>query len=105
MDKTAMPTRRTERAATTPFSCCAPDAQEVFLTGDFNGWDPTETPMAKGAGGDWDVALALPSGTHEFKFVVDGQWCCEPGCDSPHGGCTKCVANTFGTMNRIIEVV
>ena len=71
--------QQTSRA--TRFTCNAPSAQAVFLAGIFNGWDPAATPMIKDAKGNWDVALALPPGRYEFKFVVDGQWCCEPGCD------------------------
>jgi hypothetical protein len=48
--------------------------------------------------------VALPPGRYEFKFVVDGAWCCEPGCEGPHHGCPKCVPNSSGTMNRLIEV-
>ena len=88
----------------TPFTCRAPSAQAVFLAGTFNGWKPNATPMNKDGKGEWSVSLKLPLGRHEFKFVVDGQWCCEPGCDGPHHGCTKCVHNPFGTMNRVIEV-
>ena len=60
--------------------------------------------MIKDAKGNWDVAVALPPGHHEFKFVVDGVSCCEPGCEGPHQGCPKCVPNESGTMNRFIEV-
>jgi 1,4-alpha-glucan branching enzyme len=31
--------------------CVAPDAQEVFVGGTFNGWDPRQTPMRKTAHG------------------------------------------------------
>ena len=92
------------RSAATRFSCVAPAASEVFLAGSFNDWDPTATPMVKDAEGHWDVAVTLTPGRHEYKFVVDGEWCCEPGCEEPHNGCPKCVPNSFGTMNRFVEV-
>ena len=88
----------------TPFACHAPSAQAVFLAGTFNAWDPKATPMIKDAEGNWDPAVALPPGRFEFKFLVDGTWCCEPGCEGPHQGCPKCVPNSSGTMNRFIEV-
>lgn len=47
--------------------------------------------------------MNLSPGRHEFKFVVDGEWCCEPGCNGRDQG-PKCVPNPFGTMNRVIEV-
>jgi hypothetical protein len=93
-----------ERPAATKFACLAPAARTVFLVGTFNGWDAKATPMIKDPEGNWDVALALPPGRHEFKFVVDGVSCCEPGCEGPHHGCLKCVPNSSGTMNRFIDV-
>lgn len=93
-----------ERPAATKFACVAPAARAVFLAGTFNDWSPKAMPMIKDAEGNWDVEVSLPPGRYEFKFVVDGAWCCEPGCDGPHDGCPKCCANEFGTMNRVIEV-
>jgi hypothetical protein len=93
-----------EGPTATKFACLAPAARTVFLVGTFNGWDAKATPMIKDAKGNWDVAVALPPGRHEFKFVVDGAWCCEPGCEGPHHGCLKCVPNSSGTMNRFIDV-
>ncbi len=93
-----------QASRTTRFTCDAPSAQAVSLAGTFNGWDSTATPMAKDADGKWGVAVDLPAGRHEFKFVVDGQWCCEPGCDGTNRECPKCVPNSFGTMNRFIDV-
>ena len=82
------------------FRCDAPAAVQVFLAGTFNGWNPAVTPMRRQPDGSWQVALKLPRGRHEFRFVVDGQWCCEPGRDDP----ADCVPNSFGTMNRVARV-
>jgi len=90
-----------ERPAATRFSYVAPAAREVFLAGSFNDWDPKATPMVKDAEGDWDVAVTLTPGRHEYKFVVDGEWCCE----TAYHGCSKCVPNSSGTMNRLVEVM
>ena len=60
--------------------------------------------MIKDVEGHWDVAVVLPQGRYEFKFVVDGVWCCESGCNGTNRACPKCVSNPFGTMNRLIEV-
>jgi 1,4-alpha-glucan branching enzyme len=89
-----------QTSCTTRFTCHAPAAQAMFLAGPFNGWNPKATPMAKDTDGNWSVALDR----HEFKFVVDGQWCCEPGCEGSRDDCPKCVHNPFGAMNRAIEV-
>jgi len=93
-----------KHARSTQFACHAPVAKAVFLAGTFNEWSPDSTPMTKDAEGNWSVAVDLMPSHHEFKFVVDGEWCCEPGCDGPHEGCPKCVPNSCGTMNRLIEV-
>lgn len=95
---------RQNRSRATRFTCHAPPAQAVFLAGIFNDWDPAATPMIKDAEGNWDVALALPPGRYEFKFVIDGQWCCEPGCDGANRECPKCVPNALGSMNRVVDV-
>ena len=93
-----------EQPAATGFACLAPDNYEVFLAGSFNDWNPKATPMIKDAYGKFNADVPLLPGRYEFKFVVDGKWCCEPGCDGPHLGCHKCVPNEFGTMNRVLEV-
>lgn len=82
----------------------APDAKGVFLAGSFNDWNPTSHPMKRTHTGEWVRTLDLPPGRHEYKFVIDGQWCCEPGCDKPYDGCPACVPNWFGTMNRLLIV-
>ena len=87
----------------TGFECHAPDASEVFLAGTFNDWQPDATPMAKDEAGLWTVDLELASGRHEFKFVVDGKWCCEPGCQAS-AECPNCVPNDVGSMNRFVDV-
>ncbi len=92
---------------TTPveFSCHAPEAKAVFIAGTFNEWRPDATPLKRQADGQWRDTLALAPGHYQYKFVVDGQWCCEPGCEDEYNGCQKCCANEFGTMNRLLEVI
>jgi hypothetical protein len=55
-------------------------------------------------GGNWKVAMALQPGRYKFKFIVDGQWSCGPEHDAETFQCTECVANSFGTKNRVREV-
>lgn len=92
-----------QKAKSTELSCHAPDAGAVFVAGTFNDWETEATAMTKDDRGNWKAELELPAGRHEFKFVVDGEWCCEPGCDAS-GECPKCVPNDFGTMNRFVDV-
>ncbi len=86
------------------FSCHAPTAQAVFVAGTFNNWNPVTLPLDQQADGHWRTVVPLPAGHHEFKFIVDGQWCCEPGCEHGYSGCPQCVPNECGTMNRVLEV-
>ncbi len=88
----------------TVFSCRADEARAVSLVGTFNDWNPDATPMSRNAAGEWTVTLELAPGRYEYKFVVDGQWCCEPGCDDASFGSTDSVENPFGSRNRSIEV-
>lgn len=86
----------------TSFICPSNGAQGVFLAGSFNDWDPARTPMEHQGDGSWRAELELVPGRYEYKFIVDGAWCCESGrADSE---CADCVPNPFGTMNRVIEV-
>ncbi|MGD9789189.1 MAG: glycogen-binding domain-containing protein [Phycisphaerales bacterium] len=83
----------------------APGAKEVFVAGTFNNWDPRAQVLKQsGKDGQWGTTLDLPPGRYEYKFIVDGRWCCEVGCDGPYNGCPSCVPNELGTMNRVLVV-
>ncbi len=61
------------------FVFVAPGASQVSVVGDFNQWDSSRTPMARGAhDGEWTVALPLSQGRHLYSFVVDGAWSIDP---------------------------
>ena len=96
----------------TRITCRAEGAQSVWIAGSFNDWKPDEFPMewqpeSVPSGDDdvgiWVVELELLPGRHEFKFVVDGEWCCSPDCSGDHV-CPDCVENGHGSMNRVLEV-
>ena len=91
-------------AASVDFSCHAPEAKAVFVAGTFNDWRADAMPLKRGSDGQWRATLQPPTGHHEYKFVVDGEWSCEPGCEHEYSGCPKCCPNSFGTMNRLLEV-
>jgi hypothetical protein len=76
----------------------APTAQSVALVGDFNGWSRTATPLDVGeAPGRWTISLTLPSGRHEYAFVVDGeQWVADPTASA--------MRDEFGTESSIVRV-
>ncbi len=55
------------------FICIAPDAKEVYLSGDFNDWDLTSHPMKRHVDGSWHLAVSLGHGGHHYQFLVDGK--------------------------------
>ncbi|VBB42754.1 Isoamylase N-terminal domain protein [uncultured Desulfatiglans sp.] len=75
----------------------APDAQEVFLIGDFNQWNTASYPMKPDKDGLWSRTLMLEPGTYEYKFIVDGKWQNDPA------NAQTC-ENCFGTFNNLLAV-
>lgn len=78
------------------FSAYYPTASTVQVAGDFNNWQPQQTPMRK-VGGVWKVKLPLSAGSYRYRLVVDGQWQ-----QDPYNEMTE--INPFGEYNSIIEV-
>ena len=70
------PTLKTEGPIIFRFS--DPDAGEVTLVGDFNGWNPGIHPMLKTTGDEWTVAVDLAPGIWRYALIVDGQWVTPP---------------------------
>lgn len=97
---TAMsPHSSSESEAHTPvqFVLVAPGATSVGLAGDFNGWNPDATPLARGDGGVWSVVLDLSGGAFAYSFVVDGrEWRADPA--APAAG------EDFGRPSSVVLV-
>ncbi len=51
-----------------------PEAQQVHLVGDFNGWREGAQPMKRNEAGQWRLTLSLPAGEFRFRYHADGQW-------------------------------
>jgi len=60
------------------FSYWNPTAKNVFLAGDFNGWNTTANPMHRTQTGEWEAKLIVKPGRHEYKFIADGKWTRDP---------------------------
>ena len=60
------------------FICRTPQAQSVFLIGDFNQWQPTTHPMNRMPDGGWVLRMELPHGHHQYLFLVDGKPTLDP---------------------------
>lgn len=72
----------------------------VFIAGTFNDWMPDKDHQRRDRDGLWITTLSVIPKHHEYKFIVDGKWCCEVGCEHTYSGCPKCAPNAFVTMNR-----
>ena len=87
----------TRRIAVTTFEFNRPTAVAISVAGSFNDWRPGAAPMIAMGAGRWIKALALPPGTYEYRFVVDGKWM-----PDPRAG--KTAQNPFGELNSILRV-
>jgi len=56
------------------FSFYRPQAQQVHLAGDFNGWRHDELPMVRNEKGYWQARLRLPVGEFKFRYFADSEW-------------------------------
>lgn len=75
------PDRYSARKMSKPvnFICSAPEARQVCLVGDFNGWNPQAHPMNRQPDGRWLLQVPLHHGHHHYAFLVDGKTVLDPG--------------------------
>lgn len=78
-------------------SLTAPDAKEVHVVGDFNGWKVDEKSRMVSNNGIWRKNLNLESGKYKYRFVVDGAWIDD--FNNP-----KKEVNPFGETDSLIEI-
>jgi 1,4-alpha-glucan branching enzyme len=51
----------------------APEAQEISVVGDFNGWDSQENKMKKSKDGSFKAVIELEIGKeYQFRYLIDG---------------------------------
>lgn len=74
-----------------------PSAKRVFLTGDFNKWDPTDKRMVKNKNGSFRARVQLFPGEYQYKFFADGLWLHDPDAH-------RQVVNPYGTLNSVVTV-
>lgn len=71
---------------------------DVRVAGTFNGWDAAAHPLrARNGSGESAVTVLVPPGRHAYKFIVDGEWQCDPSNAerAPDG---------FGGENSVLEI-
>ena len=75
-----------------------PHAEQVYLAGDFNGWNPARTPLDREQSDNvWQTVLPLGPGCYRYRLVVDNRWQRDPFND-------RVEANPFGELNSVVEV-
>lgn len=75
-----------------------PEASEISLIAEFNNWSPEVNPMRRNANGKWTIAVVLPTGRYQYKFLIDKKLkITDPGNSDvePDG---------FGGLNSVITV-
>ncbi|HLY73629.1 MAG TPA: isoamylase early set domain-containing protein [Planctomycetota bacterium] len=80
-----------------PFSVNAPRAEKVVVTGDFTDWSRDGVPLRRASNGQWGTVLSLSPGEHQYRLIIDGEWCDDPMAK-------KQVPNEFGGCNCVLEV-
>jgi hypothetical protein len=81
------------------FVLTAPGASEVAVIGSFNDWNAAGWSMTRDdATGLWTLATALPPGSHEYVFLIDGTT------PVPDASAALSAADGFGSRNSVLVV-
>ena len=51
-----------------------PEARDVRVAGDFNGWTGDALHMKPAGNGWWTARMVLGTGEYRFRYVADGRW-------------------------------
>jgi chromosome partitioning protein len=79
------------------FSVFAPEAKEVHVAGDFNGWKLDDDSRMVNHNGTWSRKINLDSGRYYYRFIIDGKWI--EDFNNP-----KREMNPFGELNSLLEI-
>jgi chromosome partitioning protein len=79
------------------FTFDAPQAKEIYVAGEFNGWRLDETSRMVNDNGVWKKNVELPQGSYRYRFVVDGTWIEDT--QNPLRA-----MNPYGTMDSLLEI-
>ncbi|XP_078584693.1 uncharacterized protein LOC144866873 [Branchiostoma floridae x Branchiostoma japonicum] len=75
---------------------CGGISGEVGVMGSWDGWSKV-WKLNRSETGEYSVALKIPCGQHEYKFLVNNTWF--------HDETKPTVSNSFGTLNNLVNVV
>jgi 1,4-alpha-glucan branching enzyme len=89
---------KAENGTAVLFTLDQPEAEIVYLCGDFNEWAPGSLRMfRRGANGLWEKRVPLEPGRYQYKFIVDGEWIHDTAA-------RENTPNLHGSLNSVIEV-
>lgn len=78
-------------------SLAAPDAKEVYVSGDFNDWKLDASSRMIKENGTWKKKFNLANGRYHYRFVVDGKWT-----EDPNNALKE--VNPYGEMDSILQL-
>lgn len=79
------------------FTLRVPAARTIEIAGDFNCWVPEELLRPIKTDGVWRKLYHLSPGTYRYKFLVDGEWTCDP--QNPNTA-----LNAYGVFDSVVEI-
>lgn len=93
----------------------APAVTSVHVAGSFNEWNSSARALTRQADGSWRTELTLAPGTHQYKYVMNGDVWASNMCNDPMWGdpalggkvdpnVTTCVEDGFGGQNAVLVV-
>ena len=86
-----------EKMTRIDFRLAANGNKKAAVAGTFNNWKPASMALlADKEGPTYHKAVMLHKGTHEYKFLVDGQWLVDPNNQ-------EWTRNDLGTLNSVIH--
>jgi 1,4-alpha-glucan branching enzyme len=102
---TAQPTKTSIKQQTYHFCVVCPNAQQIYLIGDFNNWSTSATPMQLTEPNVWQLSLQMREPIDGGRparfsyFVIDRQWLTGRAAF----GTTYCLPGTWSAVVRTEE--
>lgn len=81
------------------------DSEEVYLVGDFNGWNPGDPNLLmEEDNGVFYLEYELDPGTYYFKFYIDGEWVSDAAEYNFTPATGEFAGDGFGGQNAVLTV-